>query len=115
MKTLSELEDFITEQSKSTCKGKVYRVQDNNFLASNGSYHTHRTYKLLKRRSCKGCVHCGWIDDAINEGTAVIDGGNTGDLVTLIPVNEKRDWETGCVDEFDLQFIVVKEEKKDGI
>ena len=98
----------VTCDDPSACKGKVYRVQDNNFLGSNGSYNAHRTYKLLKRKSCKGCNYCGWINDAINDGTTVIDGGNTGDLVTLAICNERTDWETGTVEDFDLVFEVVK-------
>lgn len=92
------------------CKGKVFRVRDNSYLSKDGSYTVKRTYSLLKRLSCEGCIHCGWINESIQEGVAVIAGGNHGDLVTLSMVNVRRDWETGYVDDYDLQFEVIKHE-----
>lgn len=102
-------------KSENVCKGKVYKVIDNNFLASDGSYHTQRRYRYMKRKSCKGCQYCDWINDTINEGTAVIDGGHHGDYVTLVMANQHTDWETGMVDDFDLRFIPYREVKKDGV
>jgi len=49
------------------CKGRFFRGHINNFLNSKG--HIVSTIKLipLKRKSCSGCEHCGWVDEVLNE------------------------------------------------
>ena len=52
---------------KEPCKGRFYRYTQSAYRAKDGSIQTKETFKLLKRDSCKGCRHCGWIEEEITE------------------------------------------------
>jgi NAD-dependent dihydropyrimidine dehydrogenase PreA subunit len=99
---------LATTVNESKCKGLFFRVRESRFI-SNGTITLRREFKPLKRMSCKGCGSCEWMFDDLNEcGMAFIDDGQNGDIVRLAVLNEKRDWETGYVDNYDLRFLVQK-------
>jgi len=100
--------ELASNDTRPDCKGRFFRVQENNFLASDGSWVVNRRYKPLKRRSCPGCQYCGWMQDDIKEGIPVIDGGRDKDVVQLIVTDQFTDWETGLVDDWKLKFVVVE-------
>ena len=96
------------------CKGRIYRGRINAYV-SNGKYVYQESMSFLKRESCKGCDKCNFLEDYLHEFACDIDGNlpiikNIKDqaLYKLKIVNMSRDWETGYVDEFDLEFVELK-------
>lgn len=46
------------------CKGRVYKCYINSYM-SRTTIQTHKSLRLLKRKSCQGCDKCGWMDEAL--------------------------------------------------
>lgn len=100
---------FETVEAKleNTCKGQVFRFVTNNYV-SNDTIVFSRKLRLLQRRSCKGCGNCGNVIDDINEGISLDCGPDVvipdsimnGDVVVLDFIIDRRDWETGYVDDW---------------
>jgi hypothetical protein len=99
----------IQGKTEPDCKGKIFRVREGKFLRANGAIVFQREYVPMKRLSCPGCAKCDWlVDDILESGFQVIEGGEPGDLVELKVTNVGTDWETGYVDSWDLEFVKVK-------
>ena len=69
---------------------------------------------LLKRKSCKGCESCGWMQESLGEciwadALPIIDDPEPDALYMLIITNESRDYETGHIDDYDHEFRKIKE------
>lgn len=96
------------------CKGVIYRASVSNYY-KDGNIGFNTKLRKLKRKSCKGCGNCGWLEDDLqeflyNEGGLIgVDKLEQGKLYTVIVVNESRDYESGHVDDYDLEFKEVKE------
>jgi len=69
----------------STCKGLLFRVQDNSYY-KDGCVHIETTARLLKRKSCKGCPDCGWMHDALEE----CSGDELSDLFQMPEIIDGR-------------------------
>lgn len=93
------------------CKGRFYRVVKNKFIGKEGSINFSKKYRPLKTISCKGCAYCDSLDYDLRESELnIVDiGSNHGDIVQLIITNLSHDWESGLVDDWDLEFRIVKE------
>lgn len=109
---LVSLDDFVDKDALDveSCKGRIYKCKVSTYLDGRGNYTQKVSMDLQKRKSCKGCAKCGWIDDALTENLAcgeppIINTYENNALYTLRSVNEKRDWETGYIDSFDLEYI----------
>jgi len=94
----------------SNCIGKKYRCGVNNYIDTNGVLHMETTMRLLKRKSCPGCEKCDWIEDDLEEliacGSApIIKNISHGATYHVNIVNISRDWETGYVDDYDIEFV----------
>jgi hypothetical protein len=72
----------------------------------------------MKRMSCAGCSHCGALLEDLQERLSlygddkfvyapVVQDAENGALYTLAVANESRDWETGIVDDWDLEFVKI--------
>jgi len=94
------------------CKGLIFRAHVNGFVNMRGQYIYKESMTLLKRQSCPGCEDgpCDrylWDDllEDVSGGTFPIIKDIVNDaLYKLIIVNKSIDWETGTVDEYDLEF-----------
>ncbi len=94
------------------CVGLVYRGRINNFYHKGTLVHQTKMVKL-KRQSCRGCEQCSFLEEDLNEFLSsstnkpailpeeVIDGK----LYTLQVTNISRDYESGFVDDYDLEFV----------
>jgi len=58
-KLLSELRDVSDKNEKEKCKGLFWRAYINTY-EQDGKIVVKRELRLLKSRSCTGCVKCGW-------------------------------------------------------
>ena len=101
------------------CKGKIYRGIQNAYIGSKGEYVYQERMIPLKRKSCPGCKKCGYLQDAINdelfnESFPIINDIQDQALYELQIVNESRDYESGMIDDWEIEFVKVKEEKPNG-
>jgi len=99
--------DEVETETLDQCKGLVFRGYSNTFY-SNGRIERKEGIKLLKRMSCSGCSCCGWILDYINESIdcdcIIFPDIQDGQLYSIRMINMSRDWETGYIDDFDLEI-----------
>ena len=98
------------------CKGRIYRARVSAFIDNRGDYVYRERMVLLKRKSCIGCEECGCLDDMLseflsNETPPIIMHIEDGALYSLRVVNESRDWESGMIDDWDMEFVKIKKDK----
>ena len=120
----SELYSNLEEAAKAIkgnspeCKGLIFRGYSSTFV-------TYRTrgeingagrregIRLLKKKSCPGCGKCGWMLDVLLDHidceTLIFPDIEHGVLYGLRVTNEPRDYESGYVDDYDLEFYKIKE------
>jgi len=104
------------EEEKSDCKGLVFRGYKSLFYVSaQEKFEMRQGIKLLKKKSCSGCEHCGWLIDNAKESIDW-DGLIMPDIIhealyTLKVTNESRDWESGIVDDWDIEVIMIEEKQ----
>ena len=109
------MNDIILFEDKATdtCKGHMYSYNENIYVGSHGEIVEKKTFRPLKRKSCKGCEHCGGIADMLDaelgEGLMVPypKNLNHGDYVMLIAINDGRGFED-LYDGWHLEFSKVK-------
>jgi len=101
------------------CKGLIFRGKRNAFISGRGDYVYTERMALLKRKSCKGCERCGYMMEELEEFLSndylpiIPTHLENGQLYKLTVTNISKDWETGIVDDWDLEFIKYIE-KEDG-
>ena len=61
----------VKTNNKNKCKGLYWRAQVSSFLSTHNSIETRKSLRLLKRKSCSGCEHCGWFWDYIKEDICI--------------------------------------------
>lgn len=88
------------------CKGLFFRGFKSRFL-QNGRFEEKQGIRLLKRTSCPGCDKCyRTIDDMIERTDAIIMPEiENGALYTVRVTNQSTDWETGYVDDWDIEIV----------
>ncbi len=105
--------------NKMQCKGQIFRGRASVFLNTKGIYIYQERMIPMKRLSCTGCDSCGSLIGLLSEGylemdtRPIIQDIEDGALYQLRIVNESKDWETGHVDDFDLEFVKTKEIQND--
>lgn len=110
---LPSLNDFFaTEEPPKVCIGRKYKCVVNPYVANGGTFTTKTSMILVKRLSCRGCEHCGWEEDELHElvacgGIPIMNIVEHNGLYELKIVNQHRDWESGCIDDYDLEFVHV--------
>jgi len=101
------------------CQGLVFRCSSNQFFLWNWKSRTSFTDKtsmnLLKRKSCKGCSKCDYFYEELHESSCdrqVVMPKNPrdGGLYTVKYKNISTDWETGYVDDYEIEFVEYNEE-----
>lgn len=87
------------------CKGLLFRCRKNLHF-TDGRFVDSTEFRLLKRRSCPGCSQCISTLDDLHEIDleTVIHDGQHGRVYELCVTNISHDWETGIVDDWDLEF-----------
>lgn len=117
MLDLRNLEEQAMDGAKDAhvCKGLFYRGRVSSFLDKKGGYTYQERMVPLKRMSCPGCDQCEWLRDSLSESvsygdTPVIKDIKDGAMYSLKVVNESRDFETGHIDSWDMEFVEVSNE-----
>lgn len=111
---MSELFDSLKlENSKeNVCKGIYFRGYTNSYFID-GKIEFKSGFRFLKRMSCPGCEHCGGMFYAISESlysnNIIIPQIEHGKLYTVAITNIHTDWETGYVEDYDIEFVLVEE------
>jgi hypothetical protein len=113
MKNKLYFSENINREPIPNCKGLIYRAHVNGFINKYGNYVYKETMILLKRKSCPGCLQCDWLKEELQEGLLnevlpICDNIIDNQLYKLQVA--RRDWETGIVDEYDLEFVKYDEE-----
>ncbi len=92
-----------------SCKGLFFRGYAN-FFFDGRTAQRKEGVRLLKKMSCSGCPQCGWFYEDYCNGTEIIlPRIEHGALYTLKVTNVKRDWETGFIDGYDVEFVKIDE------
>lgn len=97
------------------CKGLVFRCEITSWVGGKGDVNFRERYHFIKSKSCPGCDQCGIMKDELQDFTTdpkcynIIHEGQHGKLYTVRVTNISTDWETGFVDDWDLEFIEYKE------
>jgi len=99
-----------------TCKGRIYRCRDTQYITSRG-WSSSVSMSFLKKKSCPGCDQCGYLEDDLHESSCerLVDikpRVQDQALYQLMIVDISTDWETGYVDDWSVAFILIEEENK---
>lgn len=104
------------------CIGHFFRCLRNGFVsAQDGTYNFQIKFRPLKSLSCTGCQQCMFLDDTddiLFMFEKFTDGGIVDHVMKAVPgsiyqveiTNVSTDWETGYVDDYDLEFVPVNRE-----
>lgn len=102
------------------CGGLFFRVAKEAWMGSDGSICFRFRMRPLKSKSCSGCWTCSWLLDDYCEYLNLYNSGdidiqleqyfNHGTLVQLKVTHVSTDWETGVVDDYEIDFVEVKDE-----
>ena len=101
---------FVSKKlEKTECKGKVYRYRQEHYLGKKGEIIFKEIMTPMKKLSCPGCESCGWWEDELsNELPPMPSKAEPGLLYYLAIENERRDWETGNIEGYDVVFREAK-------
>lgn len=107
----------VTVSDKTGCQGVFFRYKSNTFY-QDGKYQSSMIFKKLKKKSCKGCEQCGYLEEQLAENVGMdipvlIDQEKEGGVYQLGWTNLSTDFETGIVDDWDISFELVKQ--KEGV
>jgi hypothetical protein len=93
-----------------SCIGLVFKGYKSLFKVKN-RVELRQGIRLLKRQSCPGCSNCMWLMDDINEsiacGNVIFPEIENEKLYSVRMVNISRDWESGFVDDYDLEIYLL--------
>ena len=106
----------VAKSNSPECKGLTFRGYSSVYTSSKSrGVEKREGIKLLKKKSCPGCEKCSWLLDDIPESiackTLILPEIEHGALYSLRVTNESRDYESGYVDDYDLEFYKIKEDK----
>lgn len=112
-----DLAEALKPTPPTPCKGLVFRGKRNAFINGRGDYVYTERMALLKRKSCKGCQQCGYMLEELeehlgNDCLPIMPAYLETDVMYKLEVtNISKDWETGIVDDWDLEFVKYVDEK----
>ena len=114
------MSDFLIEMGKPKqsieCIGRKYKYTENSFVNSDGTLIYKKQFRMMRKQSCKGCEHCGWLDEDIanhfseKDGVLLPDNPVHGKLYEIKCVDYYKDWETGIVEDYTLGFVEANDE-----
>lgn len=116
------------EKNKEACNGKFYKAKFNPFINRKGEYVYQIRMIPIKKMSCPGCDSCWFLDEDLNERLGCFEydkhkskspfhSGHIPNMehlrhdhiYELKATNLSKDWETGYVDDWDLEFVEIKD------
>ena len=112
------LEDGHVEPD--TCGGLFYRVVREGWMGSGADVNFRFRFRPLTKMSCTGCDMCNWLLEDLDTRLYDYNAGymdynfdhlSHGMLVELKVTGVSTDWETGVVDDYDIEFEEVKVEE----
>lgn len=120
VKTLraDELSLFADKPKEKECNGQVFRFRASAYRSSTGDIVFKNEFRFQKKLSCQNpkCQSCQALyEDAIECGYKDISWDGTakdGDLFRLEFTNFHTDWESGIVDDWDLDMVRIEQEVK---
>jgi hypothetical protein len=102
------------------CKGVVFRGHRSCYWsAQRQTLAFKQDLRLLKKKSCPGCQQCYWMFEdlsemSFNESFILPKRGiQEGKLYSVRVTNISKDWESGIVDNWDLEVYEVDESKNE--
>jgi len=103
--------DIIESSEEILCEGIVWRGRVSSWC-SDGVIQSKKSISILKRKSCKGCVHCEWLQDflkediGMNEKEDVLSNIEDGKLY-MVFFNFIKDYESGYeeIDGWELKEV----------
>jgi hypothetical protein len=104
------------EKPKPKCKGIVFKCSGSQWVDLRGMF-SRKVMRVLKRKSCPGCLHCIWVMEFLQEDTYdsdeinALDGCEPGKCYT-VKVNSSQDWESGIWEIDDWEFVEFHEPAK---
>ena len=104
-----------TKKKVARCKGLVYRCSVQEFMTEKRLVRQIE-FRLLKRRSCPGCDQCGFMLDDLRDRLDPFCSGiywpqqpKHNGLYSPRVTNITKDWESGIVDDWDVEMVEVPE------
>ena len=95
------------------CKGLIYRGNVSLCQTNRGVLFQIRLNEL-KRKSCSGCPKCEFLRESLGEldinyyPLLGLEKVKQDGLYTIRAINLKKDWETGHVDDWDLEVVEIE-------
>ncbi len=66
------LESVEDKKIKDECKGLFWRAKVSSYTTDDGrTIGIKKTLRFLKKMSCPGCKHCGWLMDYIQQSKRI--------------------------------------------
>jgi hypothetical protein len=100
--------DILEDNRETACIGLTFKGHVTVF-SKQGRVERRESLNIMRRLSCKGCPKCGWIRDelqeTINMNKLIMPPIEEGMLYTIQMVNVSTDWESGYVDDYDMEVI----------
>jgi len=105
----------MNNEYKQECKGLVFKGYSSGFYIRNKKetkIEFREGIRLLKRKSCAGCKECGMFYEILSDGTlfnhiSILNNIKNDQLYTLKVTNISTDFETGIVDDFDIELVEI--------
>jgi hypothetical protein len=108
-------DDTPTQPKK--CGGMFYRLYREAYTGGAGDVNFKTRFRPQKKLSCEGCGVCLHLtcedmdilfEQFLDNRCDVNPNAKNGTLYQLKVTNISTDWETGYVDDYDLEFVEVK-------
>ena len=97
--------DLEVRKIKNDCKGLVFRGYSQVYSSKSGYFEHKQGFRLLKRKSCKGCPNCGGLLEYANE--ALCDGQCLHDDI----IEDGSIYSLTCYGDGEFQFSEIKKER----
>ena len=108
----------IVDNKDINCQGVIFKCVETTYNTSKGIANTKKL-NIIRTLSCNGCSNCGWLledlDNYMHNNRIDISHCEHNNYYELITTNISRDWESGYIDDWDLEFVKIElsdEEKK---
>lgn len=103
-----------SKKENDNCEGLIFKAEVTQYRTRRGFAFTTK-FNKMKVLSCKGCEKCGPLEDLIyefidNESPIIgVETVQTGKLYTFSLCNMYRDYESGYVEDFDIEVTEYKQ------
>lgn len=126
--SISELSDafrakMVKPNPEPKCKGLIFRFARDTWMGTAQDINFRDRFRFIKGKSCTGCAQCDFLwedlhenlcDPKFNYVSYDAEAHDQDQLYTLIVLPGTPDWETGYVEDWELEFRKYEEPKDDG-